>query len=125
MVLSIIMVLYWMLLVTLGGFLVGRFLITRNKGFLVLSLALAVWPLLFTPLSSLLFSRLDSASSGEEVGFPFTLVTDGRATAGEAIAFISYAGNAVRVALVIWGLVLITRVSPLSASERATEGVAS
>ena len=114
---SLMMGLYGVLLIVLGILLIRRYLATRNVGFLVLAVALVAWPFLLWPLDVLVRSQLDASLRGGAVAYPFTLVTEGRATAGTVVAFISYARESIRLALMIWGFVLLSRHRPFSVAE--------
>lgn len=108
MTLTIFQFLYAVVLIALGVILIRRYVQTRNIGYVVLGLALPLWPLLSWAPSLFLRNQIDRVASGKEAVFPFSLL-DGRMTLGQIVATFSYGTRLVQISLVLLGFLLLSR----------------
>lgn len=82
--------------------LVGRYLRTRNIGFVWLGVAVVVWPFLSSLLNRGVRALLSQASSGHSVPlFPFNLIQSGRMTAGSLVESFASVRNGIGIALLL------------------------
>jgi len=101
-------VLYWLATLSVGVVLARLFLRTRNAGYIILGVALSVWPILWALPSFFFRAQIDKLVSGEPVLFPFSLV-EGRMTVGELVATLNYTGQIIQAGLILVGLLLLSR----------------
>jgi hypothetical protein len=119
MELSVVMVIYGLILVALGVLLIQRYVATRNVGFLILAIALVAWPVLMMPLDLYIKAQLDASATGGDVRYPFTLITEGRRTAGTVVATVGYVRESARLLLALLGFAMLVRSSSSHMGEEA------
>lgn len=93
-----------------GGVVLFRwFMRSRNPGFLLLMVGLALWPLISWLFGWAVRTQADRALEGGMTLFPFSLVSSGKATLGEVAVTVGLIPEIVQFGLIFAGLLLILR----------------
>jgi hypothetical protein len=114
-----LLALYGLVLLALAVVLVLRFRATRNVGYVVLGVALPLWPLVSWPLRTFLHSQVDRFMDGEGMLFPLSLLAD-TTTAGTILRTFSYTLGILQVSLILVGFLLLARPSARDAPAAAS-----
>ena len=89
--------------------LVVKYRRTRDAGFVVLILALVVWPLAAEILVPVIQIQIDSIAAGHPVMYPFSLFGQGSRPLGELIAGVRLLGRLVGSVLLLMAVCLLSR----------------
>ena len=87
--------------------LVRKYLSTRDRGLLVLGVALVVWPLVAEILTALVMVEMDHLAADLPVVYPFSLFAQGTRPLGDLIAMLRLLGRLVSSALIVVGLSML------------------